>query len=281
VAEAQDRRCEHCSVLLVPEIRTFDAPWLEGGELLHPIYGECQCEGAMQAQAAAERRKRAAMAEEQQRTWQRAMERAGLIGWLAEARFENFQQREEWPALADMAQRVQRFVGLALVEQLGDRPWLILHGNYGTGKTHLAAAAVRSALEGGWRRVFFRPWTQYLKRLQASWDRRDGEERTSDIIEELQQGRLVAIDDLDKREPGRSGWAREELYTALNYRYNAQLPILLTFNYSPGEADPEAPGRMRLERYLGKAILDRIIGAAFDVIAFEGPSYRSGVRARA
>ena len=87
----------------------------------------------------------------------------------------------------------------------------------------------------------------------------------------------TAIDDLDKKDPGRSGWAREELYTVLNHRYNAQLPTILTFNYAPVEADPNAPGRLRLERYLGRALVDRVIGAAFDVVAFDGPSYRSGV----
>jgi hypothetical protein len=49
-------------------------------------------------------------------------------------------------------------------------------------------------------------------------------------------------------------------------------------NYGPGDVDAAAPGRLALEAYLGRAVLDRVIGAAFDVIEFSGPSYRSGMK---
>ena len=244
------------------------------------VFQPCECAGAQHAVIAEEKMsaEREAGTRRDRRAAQlvRALAQAGLTGWLASATFETFKRRANWSGAVNCAVKVRRFVDAVLTGQVGDRPWLILHGRYGTGKTHLAAAAIREAIEYGWRDVYFRPWVQYLKRLQASWDRQDNEERTSDIVAELQRGKLVAIDDLDKKEP-RSGWAPEELFTVLNYRYNAKLPTILTFNCAPGEADPDVPGRLLLERYMSRAIVDRVIGARFDAIDFDGPSYRSGV----
>jgi DNA replication protein DnaC len=117
-------------------------------------------------------------------------------------------------------------------------------------------------------------WPEYLKRLQASWDG-DGE-RTAAIEEELASGRLVVLDDVDKRNP--SQWSREVLFTAMNRRYNEGLPTVMTFNHGPDDADPKAPGRKALEEFLGRATLDRLIGSVAKVVAFEGASYRSGRR---
>jgi DNA replication protein DnaC len=149
------------------------------------------------------------------------------------------------------------------------------------GKSHLAAAAIHEALNAGWTNCYFRVWPEYLRRLQVSWNRPkddNGEwigESEADITEEFQKGRLIVIDDLDKRQP--TDWSRSVLYTALNHRYNAQLPTILTFNFGPDHVDPKAPGRMALENYLGGAIFDRLLQSVFDVIEFNGPSYRSGV----
>jgi len=154
-----------------------------------------------------------------------------------------------------------------------DGKWLILHGGYGTGKSHLAAAVIREAMEADVPQAYFRVWTEYLKRLQASWDD-NAREHTSDIERELASGRLVVIDDIDKRRP--TAWTREVLFTALNRRYNARLPTVLTFNYGPDDVDRNAPGRLALEEYLGRATLDRLLEVSI-MVEFAGPSYRSGV----
>jgi DNA replication protein DnaC len=276
VAEILDHRCPHCGVLIVPEIQTFEAPWTKEGTLTRPIFPPCDCAGA--CEAAVERlrdedtRRKATAAA----AFRLRLHHAGLQGWLAEATLDNYRKRAEWPEATGLCVQVRRFVDAVLQDQVGDRCWLILYGRYGTGKTHLAAAAIHEALRRGLGSCYFRSWTEYLKRLQASWDREPGEQRSSDIVQELRQGKLVALDDLDKRRDP-SGWAREELYTALNYRYNARLPTILTFNEAPSTPDPDAPGRLMLERFMSRAIIDRVIGAKWSVLNFDGPSYRSGV----
>jgi len=204
--------------------------------------------------------------------WRDRLERAGLTGWLANATFDKYQPRADWADTMHAKGRVQGYA-YALTNGGLDRPFLILHGGYGTGKSHLAAAVVYAVLEAGWSHVFFRVWPEYLDRIKASWDR-DGGETEEDIARELQTGRLVVIDDLDKQPP--TDWAKKVLYTAINHRYNAGLATILTFNYGPEDIDPNA-NRLALVEYLGEAVLDRIIGSAFDVIEFSGPSYRSKV----
>ena len=277
VVEAQDRHCQYCGVQLVPEIRTFDAPWTEAGTLMRPVYPVCGCDESKQAERtdAAYREKRER--ETRASAFRLRLHNAGLVGWLADATFESFEGRKDWKGAAPLCVQVRRFVDAVLTDSVGERPWLILYGRYGTGKTHLAAAAIHNAIEGGLPDCHFRSWTDYLKRLQASWQRENGEARTSDIVDELQRGRLIAIDDLDKRRDP-SGWAREELYTVLNHRYNAKRPTIITFNYDPKTPDPDAPGRLMLERFMSRAILDRVIGAKWAALNFDGPSYRSGVK---
>lgn len=276
LAKELDRHCEYCGALLVPEVRTFPAPWTDEGTLTRPIFPDCGCEASQlaadkrQAEAEASARRQAALA------FKGRLHAAGLTGWLEGATFDAFHKRDDWAASAGLCVQVRRFVDAVLTEQCGDSCWLILYGRYGTGKTHLAAAAIREALASGLHSCYFRSWTEYLKRLQASWEREQGEQRTADIVSELQQGRLVAIDDLDKRRDP-SGWAREELYTVLNYRYNARLPTILTFNEAPGTPDPDAHGRLMLERFMSRAIIDRVIGAKWAALNFDGPSFRSGV----
>lgn len=275
VAEHENRRCPHCHVLLVPEIQQLKAPWLDEGVILHAQWPVCGCAGA---QAEHERHVLTDQEREKRERAQRlaaAYAAAGLTGHLASCSFDAFERRDDWPVAAERCKKARLFVDAVLNGTVGDRPWLVMHGRYGTGKTHLAAAIIREAIDAGMRSCYFRPWTLYLERLKASWGS-NPTERTVDIVAEVQRGRLVVIDDIDKaRDP--SGWARETLYTILDYRYNARLPTVLTFNYDPGEIDPDAPGLLMLERFMTRAVIDRVLGAKWEALDFNGPSYRSEV----
>lgn len=266
------RHCQWCEKLLVPEIREF---LISRRVHLHPVFPSlCGCEGERDALMAEEARIGRAREEAEVRHWIETLEKAGLIGWLSRATFDSYLPREDWPRAMDCKATVQRYLRDVLSGNLGEKPWLILHGAYGTGKSHLAAAVVRECLASGIGRCYFRVWPEYLRRLLNSFDRRDNEERTSDIINELQRGRVIVIDDVDKRQPSKSGWTTDELYTVLNRRYNERAPTILTFNHAPDEIDSQAPGHLVFERYMGRAILDRIVGATYDVVNFDGSSYR-------
>lgn len=274
-----DRRCPYCDALLIPRIETYDfrgAPremfvWAEQHGCPQELTGlQSLAIQTIVDQLEAEKEAQAHM-----------LNRAGLVGWLGSVNFDNFAARGDWPEAVQCRDKAREYSEMLLSGTiLPSQNWLILHGNYGTGKSRLAASIIRAALESGWTKCYFRVWPQYLERLKASWHREKWEgdepqETEADIIRELQEGNLVVIDDLDKKPA--TDWTKSSLYTVLNHRYNAELPTILTFNYGPHDADGKAPGRAALEAYLGRAVLDRILGATYDIIDFNGPSYRSGV----
>ena len=208
--------------------------------------------------------------------WREKLDLAGLAGRLAACTFTSFLPRKAWPALAGLKAKVQEYADALLAGELpGGKNWLVLVGPVGTGKTHLAAAVIREALQAG-RPAYFREWTTYLQRIQATWDRRDdqGGERESDILAELQRGWLVAIDDIDKRRS--TEWVKGRLFSFLNQRYNDQLPTIITLNIPLTAPDPRAPGRLALHDVMGGAVLDRTIESMHAYLEFNGPSFRSG-----
>ena len=273
-AKILDQHCQFCDQLLVP---TFLTPTVAGKMRYLTIWPECGCAQSMTYRTALKKSEQAAREKAGLELYQAKLRKAGLIGWLAGATFGNYKPRPDWPAATKCKERVQVY-GMSFLD--GDLPvgknWLILFGDYGLGKSHLGAAIIREAIDAGMQNVYFRVWPEYLKRLQATFNNNNSDGETEqEISAELQQGQLVVIDDLDKRQP--SEWVKGTLYEVLNYRYNHGLPTVLTFNYGPDDVAAKAPGRLALEDYLGRAVIDRLIGAAYDMVEFVGPSYRSGI----
>jgi len=118
--------------------------------------------------------------------------------------------------------------------------WLILRGKYGCGKTHLAAAIANHHIEQG-HQVLFVVVPDLLDHLRAafsptspvSFDQRFGSVRKAP---------LLILDDLGTQSA--TPWAREKLFQILNYRYNAQLPTVITTNQSPEEIETRLRSRL-------------------------------------
>ena len=183
-ARELDRHCPHCGVLIVPRIERFYLPW--GGKEREVFIWPDRCGCSEEAVALVEQGEQEQIDHERQaRTdWEQRQERAGLVGWLAGASFDNFLGREDWDGAAECRRKVLTYANSLLDRQLGNRPWLILHGAYGTGKSHLAAAIIRATLEAKWPQCYFRVWTEYLQRLQNSWDTRGDKEAEREAGEE-------------------------------------------------------------------------------------------------
>lgn len=268
VAAEQGWICPYCGQLMLPRCFHPD-PWGRSGRgvWVAPTRHGCPAERAYQErERAAEQERQNA---ESAARWARLLEHAGLDARWQNATFTSYQPRREWPQAAALRAQVQQYLA-AILEGDTPHPWLVLTGNYGTGKSHLAAACVRSALEAG-KQAYFRVWPTYLRRLQLSW-KENAAENEADILEEMSDGWLVALDDLDKRRDP-SGWGKEMLFSFLNERYNKKLPTIITLNTALTAPDPVAPGRLALETVTGTAVLDRIMEMAV-VAEFVGPSYR-------
>lgn len=108
---------------------------------------------------------------------------------------------------------------------------LIFNGTCGTGKTHLAAAIANHLINNGIPVVFGTTIT-LLSKLKESYDHAT-KESESKIIDLYSTVDLLILDDLGKERPGE--WTLEKLYLIINSRYENNLPIVVTTNYTIDE----------------------------------------------
>src|SRR5262249_37603003 len=62
------------------------------------------------------------------------------------------------------------------------------------------------------------------------------------VFESVKKAKLLILDDLGSQSS--TPWAQEKLFQLLNYRYNAQLPTVITSNVRLPEQDPRIRSRM-------------------------------------
>jgi DNA replication protein DnaC len=102
--------------------------------------------------------------------------------------------------------------------------WLVLLGPNGCGKTHLAAAIGNYQLQKG-NPVYFKVVPDLLDHLRSAF----GPESRStydEIFERVKNAPLLILDDFG--EQSGTPWAQEKMYQVINYRYNEQLPTVVT-----------------------------------------------------
>lgn len=119
--------------------------------------------------------------------------------------------------------------------------WLVLAGDYGCGKTHLASAIANQQSNGPVENAMFIVVPDLLDHLRAtfgpnsqiSYDRR---------FDEIKNAPLLILDDLGTESA--TPWAREKLFQLLNHRYNALLPTVITTSDTLDEIEPRLRTRM-------------------------------------
>ncbi len=117
--------------------------------------------------------------------------------------------------------------------------WLLLLGNYGTGKTHLAAAISNAALADNIENIFL-PVPDLLDWIRASFNEHGN--TYADRIERIRNIPLLILDDLGAQST--TPWAQEKLYQILNHRYIQKLPTVLTTNCKIQDLDGRIASRL-------------------------------------
>lgn len=166
------------------------------------------------------------------------------LGLHSRQTFGNFslRQNEKLPA-QDLKDLKQAFDAARNFAE-HPRGWLLLTGPYGCGKTHLAAAIGNYQAGLGFPPLMVSV-PDLLDHLRATFspnstvslDRR---------FEEIRTTHLLILDDLGTQSA--TPWAREKLYQLFNYRYNAELPTVITTSSTAEELDPRLYSRMQDER---------------------------------
>jgi len=173
-------------------------------------------------------------------TYETLMAHSGLTGWLRDARFNALEAR---PGMEEAIQAAKDFAGLPLS---GDT--LILSGDYGCGKTHIAAS-VCGYLIRRLVRVRLLNCDQYLKAVKDSWGKNGGE-RPAPPAGDVP---LLVMDELAPNNEMLHGSLQSELYDIVNPRYQAGLPMLVTTNQRTPSALGDVIGGRLLDRLLHRA----------------------------
>ncbi|MBI4236228.1 MAG: ATP-binding protein, partial [Chloroflexi bacterium] len=126
----------------------------------------------------------------------------------------------------DQRENLERICQIA--KAYAERPdgWLVLVGEHGVGKTHLAVAIAHACRERGMG-VLFLVVPDLLDHLRYTF-RPESDVSYDQLFEEVKRVPLLVLDDLGAH--ATSPWAQEKLYQIINYRYNAQLPLVVTTN---------------------------------------------------
>ena len=109
-----------------------------------------------------------------------------------------------------------------------EKKGLILVGNNGVGKTHLACSIANKLIENGIP-VIYGTLINLLAELKNSYEI-DNSISEMEIIKLYENVDLLIIDDLGKEKP--SEWGLEKLFTIINSRYENNLPVIITTNYN-------------------------------------------------
>ncbi len=159
---------------------------------------------------------------------------------LANKSFGNIDERRSEGLLAREVKTLEK--ALKAAHRFAEKPkgWLVFMGPYGCGKTHLAAAIANYRAGLGAPPLFIMV-PDLLDHLRAtfspksdvSYDRRFDEIRTAP---------LLILDDLGTQ--SMTPWVREKLYQLFNYRYNAELPTVITTADTLDEVDERIRSRL-------------------------------------
>ncbi|OGO16580.1 MAG: hypothetical protein A2Z02_01350 [Chloroflexi bacterium RBG_16_48_7] len=131
--------------------------------------------------------------------------------------------------------------------------WLVLLGQNGCGKTHLAAA-IANYLHSNGKSVLFVVVPDFLDHVRSTFSP-ESHISYDYLFERIKKAPVLILDDYG--EQAATPWAQEKLYQLINYRYNARLATVFTMSYSLDEIENRISSRM----------VDPIISLVFNITA--------------
>jgi DNA replication protein DnaC len=141
--------------------------------------------------------------------------------------------------------------------------WIVFQGVTGCGKTHLAAAIVNYRYQAG-KPALFIVVPEFLDHLRSTFSP-ESKVSYDKLFESVKTTPLLVLDDFGEQET--TPWAQEKLYQVINYRYNAQLPTVITTRCSLDDIDNRISSRF----------VDRKLSMPYNI---DVPDYRGDLNTR-
>ena len=143
---------------------------------------------------------------------------------------------------------------------------LLLMGDVGVGKTHLAVSILKGLTERGFTCLFYEFGT-LLKEIQDSYN---PVSRTSEltVLSPVLEAEILVLDEIGASKP--TDWVRDTMAHIINSRYNDKKLTIFTTNYSD---DPRSKHEENLEDRIGVRLRSRLFEMC-KTVAINGQDYR-------
>ncbi len=134
------------------------------------------------------------------------------------------------------------------------RPGLLLIGETGTGKTHLAVAALKQIMAKGFECLFWN-YQNLLDSIRAGYDPISN---TSDreAYRAVLDAQVLLLDDLGAHRV--TEWVEDTITSIITYRCDHRMPLIATTNVPDAEAGSVVQGRRTLAEQIGSRARSRL-----------------------
>jgi DNA replication protein DnaC len=190
------------------------------------------------------------------------LKRTAIPPRFANSTFDNFtvespQQQTALDACRDYANNFEKMHSRGVC--------MVLRGNVGTGKNHLACAIARQVSAHGYSSLLLTV-AEAIQRIRATWgggdrDRQSPESHT-EIIERFSDVNLLILDEVGRQYGSEA--ERINLFEVIDARYRAMRPTIIISNLPPAE----------ISTYLGGAAYDRLRENDGILVNFDWESHR-------
>ena len=198
---------------------------------------------------------------------ERYMEGAGIPPLYSNATFDNFQLPRDnpvaYPQMTEVFVNVKSWVREFPNPQ---KPGLLLMGRHGSGKTHLAVAALRQIIGKGFEGLFF-DYQNLLDRIRASYDP-TSQSADKEAYRVAMERDVLLLDDLGAHRV--SDWVEDTVTSIITARCNNQKPLIATTNLIDSDAgfttfDRAGPGEVDQRTTLTERIGPRARSRLFEM----------------
>jgi DNA replication protein DnaC len=157
-------------------------------------------------------------------------ENSGIPPKFAEATLQNFVVPNDNP-VARKILAPARVTASSFVREFpsGDSLGLLLAGDPGSGKTHLAVGVAKGLMDKGHQCLFF-DYQNLLDRIRSSYDKTSGS-GDREAYKSAMESDVLVLDDLGSHRV--TEWVEDIVTSIITYRYNHRKAMIVTTNLDP------------------------------------------------